>query len=83
MCGLAERSRAEDGNLGGGARCSRYWQISAASFNCAYCLCFRWERIRRKYGLLDLLWWPTAVVSVFSLAGWAIDLALWLALQPA
>ena len=50
---------------------------------CFYCICFRWARIRRKYGLLDLYYWPVAIASVFSFAGGLIDVALWLALRPA
>jgi hypothetical protein len=49
---------------------------------CFYCVCFRWDRIRRKYGLLDLYYWPAAVAWVFSFVGGLIDIALWLAFPP-
>lgn len=44
---------------------------------CLYCTIFRWPRLRREQGTLDLLFWLQAMGILGWLIGYAIDLALW------
>ena len=47
-------------------------------FYVLYCITFRWQFIRNKYGTLDLLFWVQAVMIVFWLIAAALIFAIWL-----
>lgn len=44
---------------------------------CLYSLAFRWRSVVAKYGELSLLWWVLYVMTLWSLFGFLLSLALW------
>ncbi|HVP84840.1 MAG TPA: hypothetical protein VMS78_08975 [Rhizomicrobium sp.] len=46
---------------------------------CFYHGCIRLDRLRSKYGSLDLIFWVGYVTSLFSIVSWLAAWAIWLA----
>lgn len=44
---------------------------------CLYMVVFRWPRVERKYGRIDLLFWVQAVVLSFWFLAYLAEVGMW------
>ena len=46
---------------------------------CFYCICFRWDAVRSKYGRFDLIFWAYFIILTIWFIGFLLDVAVFFA----